>query len=341
MEGLTVGSSTLVFKPRLPPTALVQRNIKVTADSGAASSLLVLQAMLPYLVFAANDNNDPITLEISGGSNVSWSLSFEYFDQVLMPTLEERFGICIERRLQERGWSMGSASRGTIWFKINPVPKGQKLIYNKPKTYSYPDSYEVKTVDVSIVVPVQYHAKVQQEIVKSLAVLYPDVDVQFKLLQDSRQNSRWSILLVAHSLDGIRWGKDVLCSMPKNVKSADAFIKKLTNSLCNELHGEIILGSQVDEYLQDQVIYFQALCDGVSSFPRADVPPATSYSEPLVDTMGKLSINGEYLRKERTDVPFGHGSMHTQTARWVVSELVPRAEFYNKGNFVKGVGFSL
>jgi RNA 3'-terminal phosphate cyclase (ATP) len=93
----------------------------------------------------------------------------------------------------------------------------------------------------------------------------------------------------------------------------------------------------VDEFLQDQLVFMQALAEGDSSFVRVEEP-----CEPLLDAMGSLDVkeNGG-MRREKTHEPFGHGSTHTTTARWVVSEMLPAAEFYNKGHVVRGIGFSL
>lgn len=341
VDGLSVGSKTITFTPSLPPTALSQRKITVKASTGAASALLILQGILPFLVFAADDKNDPVELEISGGTNVSFSLSYEYFDQILAPTLETRFGIEIERQLKSRSWSLGTETKGSIWLKVQPVPKGQSLNYKPPKNYMYPTSYEVRSVDATIIVPQRDHEKMQQELVNNIGVLFPDADINFKLMEDSQHDSRWSVLLVAHSVDGLYWGKDVLCSLPKKVKSRDTFISRICSSLCKELYEEVERGGQVDEHLQDQVICFQALCEGVSSFPRSDYPPEGASGEPPIDEMGHLSLSGDRLRREKTHEPFGNGSMHTQTARWVASELIPKAQFYSKGNFVQGAGFSL
>ena len=297
--------------------------------------------MTPYLLFAANDAGDPIILHIDGGTNVDWSLSYEYFDQILVPTMEERFGIKIERRLDVRGWSLGPSSRGSIILKIHPVPKGQTLKYTPPKKLTYPESYEVASIDVNIITPSNTHSLLQSQLVKDILTFYPDADVQFKVVEDSGSDARWSVLLVAHSVDGIRWGKDVLCSTPRNTKSRDNFVKKLSSTLCQELHNEISLGGQVDEYLQDQVVTLQALCEGYSSLPRREYPEDSQPEAELAGRIDKLTLKGNGIRREKTHKPFGHGSGHTQTARWVVSQLLPKAEFYNKGDFIKGVGFSL
>ncbi|RFU79815.1 rna 3 -terminal phosphate cyclase [Trichoderma arundinaceum] len=344
VEGLSVGSKTFTFTPKRPPTDLFQRNISIRTESGAASTMLVLQAMLPFLLFASNETNDPVVVELSGGTNTSFSPSYEYFDQVLLPTLEERFGVAVERQLKGRGWSLGPLSRGSIWLKIHPIAKGEKLKFVPPPRYIFPESYEVRSVDVSIITPMHSHKKLQETVVEHIGALWPSADITFKVVEDSCSNGRWSVLLVAQSVDGIRWAKDILTSSPKNIKGYDNFITLLSKKLCKSLYEEVSLGGQVDEHLQDQLICFQALCDGPSSFPRGDDPanePLGGSLGPLIDAMGELNVEESKMRREKTLAPFGHGSTHAKTARWVVSELLPRAVFYNRGDLVKGVGFSM
>ncbi|VUC29361.1 unnamed protein product [Clonostachys rosea] len=346
VEGLRVGSSTLTFIPRKIPTALASRNFKITAPSGAASALLILQAVLPFLVFAGNSSDEPIWLEISGGTNVSFSLSYEYLDQVLLPTLEERFGIRVDRKLEMRAWSLGPQSRGKLSLKIYPLPLGQKLRFLQPEKSASPDTNAVKSVDISIIVPEKFHTNLQKELVRGIGELYPDAECKFKTMEESGSEARWYILLVAKSVSGVRWGRDSLCSMPKKTKSPELFIRKLANSVCKELYREVSVGGQVDEHLQDQLICFQALADGYSSFARddraadEDGSEGSGQAEVLADAMGNLTLSDGRLRRERTHEPFGHGSLHTKTARFVVCELLPTAEFYNKGDIAKGVGLT-
>ncbi|CAM1506267.1 Fc.00g059080.m01.CDS01 [Cosmosporella sp. VM-42] len=341
VEGLSVGSHTLTFIPRRPPTELLQRNIKISADSGAASTLLILQAIFPFLLFAGNESNEPVEVEISGGTNVHWSLSFEYLDQVLLPTLEERFGTRVERRLNRRGWSLGPTSRGNIWIKLRPLGLRERLRFKATAaTPKEPESNDIKSVDVSLVVPSHAHEKLQASLAKDIGDLFTGADVHFKVVEDSGNDARWYVLLVGHSVSGTRWGNDILSSMPKKIKSRDTFTTQVSRKVCRGLFDEVSLGGQVDGHLQDQLVCFQALCDGYSSFPRG-YSAGDSSEGVLVDAMGNLDVGGSRMRKEKNHEPFGHGSLHARTARWVVSELLPTTEFYNKGNLVKGAGISL
>ncbi|KPM41959.1 hypothetical protein AK830_g4564 [Neonectria ditissima] len=339
VEGVSVGSTTVSFIPRRGPDELLQRNIKLSAASGSASTLLILQAILPFLVFAGNDSREPLQVSISGGTNVSFSLSYDYLDQVLLPVLEERFGIQVERKLTRRGWSLGPSSRGSFWLKIIPIPAGQPLRYKATAPRKHPESFEVTGVDVTMVVPSTVHEELQNALVKDLDVLFPGAEVNFKLVEDSLLETRWYVLLVAHSKGGMRWGKDYLGSMPKKGKQRASFTSQVSDKLCRGLFDEVAHGGEVDVHLQDQLVCFQALCDGYSSFPRGECPDDSAL-DVLIDALGNLDVGGSRMRKEKTSEPFGHGSLHTQTARFVASEMLPAVEFYNKGHLVRGAGIT-
>ncbi|KAG9251382.1 RNA 3'-terminal phosphate cyclase domain-containing protein [Emericellopsis atlantica] len=336
VEGLRVGSTTLTFIPRRKPSQLVQRNFKITAESGAASTLLILQAILPFCVFAGNESNEPVVLDIVGGTNVSFSLSYEYLDQVLLPTLEDRFGIVVERQLKSRAWSLGSSGKGEITIKVHPLQPKQALQF-RTRDFVYPTSWQLKSVNVTIITPSLSHSTLQVEIVARLEQLFPTVDITFKATEDSGNVARWYILLVATSTDGLRWGHDILVSMPKKTKSPDKFAAQVAQQVCKGLDKEIQVRGQVDEHLQDQIVCFQGLCSGLSSMPRGSLPTETPSVS--VDEQGFLSANIENMRREKGLQPFGHGSLHTQTAHWIVKELLPEVQFFAKGDVVQGIGW--
>ncbi|KAG6117786.1 hypothetical protein E4U13_000796 [Claviceps humidiphila] len=343
VQGLDIGSKIVTFWPKRSPANLSPRSFKIEPETDASSALLVLQAILPYVLFAGNTNNEPVELDLYGGTNVSWSLSYEYFDQVLMPVLEERFGICVRRELKARGWSMGPRSRGHIALVVQPIRKGESLKFVPWPSHTYPSSNRVCRIDISIIVPKSAHEVVHAELVRSLAELYPGTETQVKLVEDSGHNSRWSILLVAHSQDGVRWGRDTLFSMPKPEKLKSTwqeFAQSACARLCKKLHAETSQAGAVDEFLQDQLIALQVLAEGVSTFPRG---PWRSEEDMLIEKLGTLEVKeGPEMQKEKkTTQPFGNGSTHTTTARWVASKLLPGAEFYHGGDVVKGVGFSV
>ncbi|KAL1882033.1 hypothetical protein VTK73DRAFT_2747 [Phialemonium thermophilum] len=388
VSGLEVGSQTLEFRPRLRPSELATRRVSIEADTPAASTLLILQAILPFLLFAggthraacklegghdSSSESEPVPIEvsISGGTNVHWSLSWEYMDQVLLPILERCFGIeKVERQLVVRGWSLGSPQkRGNIWLRIRPVRLGETLRMrgtteggndkvNSSGAGRSPErkgdgSPKLDGVDVSMVAPKQMHTDLQEAIVSSLDELFPGIEVVFKVVEDSGHDARLYVLLVARS-GTWRWGRDILTSIPQKSKCKKVpgkggreignLAESLAKKVSKDLHEEVTNGGVVDEFLQDQLVVFQALAAGETSFPRYadtsnDSDDCNALREMETD-MRNLQV-GERRRRDKTAEPFGEGSTHTTTARWVVAQLLPQAEWYDKGRICRGVGMRM
>ncbi|KAI1654865.1 EPT/RTPC-like protein [Daldinia decipiens] len=346
VDGLEVGSQSLEFRPLQPPTTLQERKFEIVAGSSASSTLLIFQAIFPFLLFAGNDAGEPIELEIHGGTNVSFSLSYEYFDQVLLPTLNDRFGITVERQLKTRSWATGPLKRGCIWLRLQPLPPGRTLKVQEP--WDRPittEDFKLKQVDVSMLVPYALHKPLEKALASDLGELFPGVDINFLLLEDSGHDARMYTLLVAHSHTGLRWGRDYLHDKSRKNKTPEGLSIEISRKVCHDLFEEIAIRRVVDEYLQDQLVVFQALADGRTSFPRGPKPADSQGSSPdgishLETSLGDLKLDKK-MRKDKTHEPFGDGSMHTTTARWVASKLLPTVQWFNKGTIVDGAGVSL
>jgi len=337
-EGLHVGSPTLEFYPQLPPTGLLSRKLNIVAESPAASALLITQALLPFFLFAAGDA--PLEVDIHGGTNVTWSLSWEYFDQVLLPTLQDSFGLVIERKLVRRGWSLGPQSRGCLHLKLQPLPRGTTFKAKDPERNYVEQDFSISHIDASIVVAASMHKELQKALARDLEILFPRVTLNFVLVEDSGHDSRSYVLLVARS-ETLRWGRDILSSMPKAGKARTTFAADVSRRVSKDLFDEVGKRGVVDEFLQDQLVVYQALAEGQSSFPRSDRPSdELAQQGSLEQAMGDLEL-GDRLRKDRTDEPFGDGSLHTRTARWVVAEMLPTVTFYNRGSIVAGAAMKV
>jgi len=77
-EGLTQGSTELIFKPN------GHKSGKFKFDVGTAGSIpLVLQALMPCIAFSP----DYLELEITGGTDVKWSPPIDYIRLITLPTL--------------------------------------------------------------------------------------------------------------------------------------------------------------------------------------------------------------------------------------------------------------
>jgi RNA 3'-terminal phosphate cyclase (ATP) len=298
------------------PATLANRIIHIKADS-AASTLLVFQSIFPFLLFAGDEKASPITLTIQGGTNVSWSLSYEYLDQVLLPALEN-FGIKVNRKLEYRGWSHGTPQTGSIKFQFAGLPPGTAL-----RAPEWPkDRGTVLKIDISIIVPGYLKVPLKTALLFETNLVFPGVEVNFIVVDESGHKARMSTLLVAHTSTGLRFGRDWLYDRKSKDKSEDEISTEIAQKVVDELDAELRKGGLVDEYLQDQLVIFQALSEGCSSIPGS--------SDALMS---------ERERVDRTEVPFGDGSPHTTTARWVASQLLPCAKWIDNGRICEGVGW--
>ena len=91
LEGCSKGSSVLVFRP----SGIMGGDYKFDIGT-AGSAVLVLQTILPMLLRTES------TVEITGGTDVKWSPSVDYFRHVFLSFLE-RMGARVECTLLERG----------------------------------------------------------------------------------------------------------------------------------------------------------------------------------------------------------------------------------------------
>lgn len=316
LTGCFVGSNSFTFKSHLSPTQIVDRTIRVKANS-AASVLLVFQAVLPFLLFAGDEKDTPISIIIQGGTNVSFSLSFEYLDQVLLPALE-RFGVRVDRKLEFRGWSHGTPEIGSAKFLITPLRPGQAL---KEPAWP-PERGTITKINVSLIVPKEITQPLKVALLFELSLVFPDVEVNFIAVEDSRHKARIYTLLVAYTSTGLRFGRDWLYDLKTKDNTPDDLAVKISQKVVDELDIEVRKGGVVDEYLQDQLVVFQALAEGKSCIPG---------------TLKELNSEGDCVDKR--DWPFGEGSLHTTTARWVASQLLPTVKWIDQGRVCEGAGW--
>ena len=288
----------IVWQDRYDGHRIVRKESFIPAST-PGSIFLVLQALLPYILFsAALDEFDPQytsdeqqmpichRLIIEGGTNVSKSPSYEYIDQVLLPMLHNKVGIpTIKMTMDKRGWTQGRTEVGRVTFDITPLPMGSAL-----PSFEFKSRGKVNHFYVSILAPeIASRQVIRQTVTEEILKRYPETDIDFPIDEDSRHPKRLYLLLVAETSEGFRLGRDWMYDRKATASTTQEKNRQLVEKVFAELEKELEHGGCVDEYMQDQLVVFQALANG------------------------------------RARVEYGKGqtaSLHTQTARWVAEQVL-------------------
>jgi RNA 3'-terminal phosphate cyclase (ATP) len=312
ISGAGLKSKEITFRPDLTSKQSAKSYIHECVESGhinitqstPGSVLLVLQAVLPYLLFSGTT---PIRLRITGGTNVSTSPSYDYIEQVLLPVLE-LIGIPhITAECHSRGWSHGSIRIGSATYTITPLTR-PLLAFNLIHRGA------IKSVRATIIAPQAFERDFRDELDlmfdKRTSRIFgtgsnPDIEITF---EDSHHDKRFYLLLVATSTTGMKLGRDWLFDQAVRVGRTDRIAPNMVKKVSDDLLAEIEHGGCVDEFLRDQLVVFQALARGTS---RVD---------------GGMRGDGKV-----------EPSLHARTAQWVADRIVG-VEFDEEGG-CEGIGF--
>lgn len=119
--GAELNSTHLTFFPKKHEGGEYLFDVEKTVGKGSAGSItLLLQAILLPLCFAKT----PSRLILRGGTHVTWSPSFHYFDEVLLPTLR-KMGIQAHAELKQ--WGFYPIGKGEVTVEITPIERLQPL----------------------------------------------------------------------------------------------------------------------------------------------------------------------------------------------------------------------
>lgn len=318
--GASVGSTEIVFEPgrnkqlikdrvrSKDPTPKVGEVYDIRLDK-PGSVWLILQAILPYIFFAAS-KHVPTQLVITGGTNVPKSMGGEYVKQVMCPVFEKIGLRRIDVDIKKRGWTNGRTIQiGEVGIKVHPLERGTKI-----PAFELRERGVISKIALSILAGTEaMRLALIEEATRLLLEQYPNLPpAELLLNEDSGDPKRLYLLLVAHTSNGYRLGRDWLFDEKikgvLNESQTELIAKKMSQRVVGELAAEIAHGGCVDEYMRDQLVVFETLAEG------------TSY------------VDGGFGT--------GEGSLHTKTCRWVAEQiLADQAKFDVKGG-CRGVGFS-
>ncbi len=237
VEGLKLGSKIVVFKPGEVKSG------KLRIDIGTAGSVtLILQSiLLPSLIKSCE-------FTISGGTDVKWSPTADYFKNVTLPALS-LLGVRCEFEVLRRGYYPKGG--GVVRVKT------ERSTLNSFDFNDCPDSKIVKGISHCSNLP-DHVARRQAEAAKALLEKQGfEVEVEVKVFKSVSTGS--AITLWRNFKGGSALGE--------RGKRAEKVGEEAALNLANELNAEGV----IDKHLADQLMVFAAVANGKSSYTTTEV----------------------------------------------------------------------
>jgi RNA 3'-phosphate cyclase len=245
-KGLELRSTEITFKPGAPLGGFY------SLDIGTAGSItLVLQCFMLPAVFAKSTVN--ITLK--GGTDVRWSPSVDYLQNVTLPTLKN-MGYTAEMDLIRRGHFPRGG--GILKLKIDPIKKLRPI--------------NLENLEVEVIRGISHSVKLPEHVALR----------QAKSAEDFLRSKGYEIdIQVQHSNDTLGPGSGIVLwsegrgrvggsSMGGPGKRAEEVGKEAAKKLLHHISRKTAL----DRYMGDQIIPYMALA-GDSHIKTAELTPHT------------------------------------------------------------------
>ncbi|KAM9326290.1 RNA 3'-terminal phosphate cyclase isoform 1-T1 [Gastrophryne carolinensis] len=281
LEKAEIGSTEISFVPG---------SIKggaLTADTKTAGSVcLLLQVSLPCVLFAES----PSELIFKGGTNAEMAPQIDYTTMVFKP-IAERFGYKLDCDIRRRGYYPRGG--GEILVRVSPIK------YLKPINLTDRGSV-TKIYGRAFVAGVLPYKMVKDMISAAVRVIrreLRDLHVNIQGVQepaDKAVGNGSGIIIVAETSNGCLFAGS---SLGKRGVNADRVGAEAAEILLRNLRH----GGCVDEYLQDQLIIFMALADGVSQLRTGPLTLHTQTAIHFTEQLTKAKFTVKKCDEPGTD----------------------------------------
>uniref|UniRef100_A0A915IXY3 RNA 3'-terminal phosphate cyclase n=1 Tax=Romanomermis culicivorax TaxID=13658 RepID=A0A915IXY3_ROMCU len=277
LENAVIGSTEVTFKPG----DICGRTL--VADTKTAGSIvLLMQIALPCALYARR----PVQVTLCGGTNVDNAPQIDYFLRVTRPVLEN-FGVKFDCDMLGRGFYPRGG--GAVILNVNPVEKLESVdMTNRGKIIDITGiSYSSGALPQALCRNCCDAAKfaLRQHLPKNDGQTYDSIKVGIETVHESvgTTNNGNGIVLVARTNTECFIGAD---GLGKKGIAAQKIGEDAAVNLCKIL----AIDCCVDEHLQDQLIIFMALADGVS---RIRTGAITLHTETAIH-VAKLMTEAEF-----------------------------------------------
>lgn len=233
-DGLKIGSSHLIFSPG------DIRGREYNFDIGTAGSIvLVFQAYLLSLL----KTRDVITLRLTGGTDVKWSPSWDYFIHVFLPLIQ-KMGISVNLKLIQRGYYPKGG--GEAILTVKPSESIRPLLLDIKQNFS-----EVNGIIHLSNLPDHVGKRMKHAAINTL--IQKNLRASIKIEKTTSFSAGTGITL---------WTKTNETVLGKTGLGEKGIIaEKIGESVANEMIKEIVSGATIDIHAFDQIIPYMALTE--------------------------------------------------------------------------------
>lgn len=248
--GDEIGSREIEFQPRDLTSVLGLR-----LDVGTAGSvLLVLQSLLPALVFAPA----PSELTLIGGTDVPFAPPYEHLTQIFLPALAE-LNLHVEAALIRRGFYPKGGGEVHI-------TAGQERVSCPIRSFAWRDRGDVISIkgkSYSQGLPAHIAERMREAALNVLQerakdIFLPHADIELEIVPKGPSEG-CGLALWAECEGGRRFAGS---SLGRRGKRAEEVGREAAHELLQELES----GVAIENHLADQLIVWMALADGLSEF---------------------------------------------------------------------------
>ena len=283
-EGLTQGSTELVFKPN------GRKSGKFKFEVGTAGSIpLVLQALMPCIAFASSQ----LEMEITGGTDVKWSPPIDYIRLITLPALR-LMGYELNLTVNRRGhYPKGG---GSVGLTTTPPRKLQNINLTKRDRLT-----SIQGVSHSVKLPshvAQRQADSARRTLTRAGYSELKVDVEsYPNDQDPHVGAGSGITLVGSHTNPSIIGAD---SLGERGKPAERVGEEAARQLIEDLNTQ----ASLDRHMSDMIIPYMAVADGHSEISVAQITMHTLTNIQVAEKILKVKfrVDGNMGREGRISV---------------------------------------
>lgn len=201
--------------------------------------MLVFQACLLSLV----ETKDVITIRLTGGTDVKWSPSWDYFSHVFLPIIQ-KMGVSVRAKLIRRGYYPKGG--GEAILTVQPCEAIRPLLLDVQQDFS-----EVNGIVHLANIPEHVGKRMKHAAIKTL--VQKNLKVSLQVEKTTSFSAGTGITLWAQTDDAVL-GKTGL-----GERGVPA--EKVGESVATALIQEIVSGATIDIHAFDQIIPYMALSD--------------------------------------------------------------------------------